>query len=233
MVLRERRGEAVVQPLPPPVDDPHDYKSHECQLGIPSGGGFSGGVMQGPTLRCNYAVGGRLIVGAQPETPLELLEIMSRGRADVFVCLSEQVPWYFDHFRRFSVDGLPGGTAPDGRKQIAAVWLHFPMDDFTLPGDPDVVRLVEELERLIREDGKVIYMHCFSGVGRTQLVATPLLLLLYPGLMTEGKARHLLNEYRLHGREKPQQRAAKAASGRADGDIVKDIFRLAASIRSH
>jgi hypothetical protein len=82
------------------------------------------------------------------------------------------------------------------RRDISFLW--FPIDDFSVANDDKTIQFVQELVRQVYA-GKILYIHCLSGRGRTGTIAIPLLMALYPHL-SEQRARDLVNQYKAYGR---------------------------------
>ncbi|GMH97698.1 hypothetical protein TrST_g150 [Triparma strigata] len=123
---------------------------------------------RGPTRESNVLIPGRVFTGEVPGgwgssakiTKQCVDDIMSAG-VTVFVCLLEFRPDYIVHL--------------EGR----ADFIHFPIDDFDVADDRSTLAFVEELGRRFRQTGDVFYIHCFSGRGRTGIIASSLLMNLY------------------------------------------------------
>ena len=56
--------------------------------------------------------------------------------------------------------------------------MFFPVEDFHVTEEADVVAVVLELRRRLRR-GERLYMHCRSGHGRTGMVCIPLIASLF------------------------------------------------------
>jgi len=122
----------------------------------------------GPTPESNWLIPGRVMCGEVPggwdgAHSSDLARILSSG-VNAFVCLLEFVPSYVDDLRAL---------------EHTADFIHFPIDDFSVADDDQTVSFVEELARLIKGSSVVFYIHCFSGRGRTGIVASSLLQALY------------------------------------------------------
>jgi protein-tyrosine phosphatase len=70
--------------------------------------------------------------------------------------------------------------------------IHSPIDDFSIPKDPESFHKDVRSIVLLLARGKNIYVHCFSGHGRTGLAV--LSLLLYLGI-DKDKARQDVREH--------------------------------------
>lgn len=53
-------------------------------------------------------------------------------------------------------------------------FLHFPIEDLSIPEKEALDRLLEDLEQRVRS-GEKLYIHCWGGRGRAGLVASCLL----------------------------------------------------------
>lgn len=123
---------------------------------------------RGPTSESNWLVPGRVITGEVPGgwgssskvTEQSVDAIISSG-VTVFVCLLEFRPDYISYL--------------NGR----ADFIHFPIDDFDVADEADTVAFVEELGRRFSRSNDAFYIHCFSGRGRTGIIASSLLMNLY------------------------------------------------------
>jgi len=149
--------------------------------------------MRGPTTESNWLVRGRVALGEWPGSytgnTLSAVEAILDAGVDTFVCLLEWDGDYAEHVQQ----------ALQQRSQLQAVTLlWFPIDDFSTADDDDTMAFVEELGRRVAT-GSNLYIHCYSGRGRTGTVAIPLFMSMYPELLEAG-ARELVNLYKKHGR---------------------------------
>ena len=173
-------GGASTLRLPPPVVDNFE-------------------AMRGPTPESNWMVRGRVVTGMSPDVEdgggrgTATVTAAMRAGVDTFVCLRETPHAYRRAVERALRDGIAGGAGAS-----AVSLLHFPIDDFSVAGDAQTAAFVEELARRVH-GGSVLYVHCWSGRGRTGTVAIPLLMALYPALDV-ARATELVNRYKQHGR---------------------------------
>ena len=145
-------------------------------------------MMRGATEESNWMVPSLVMTGHRPESLGDVQRILAAG-INTFVCLLEDPPEYLREVERCASDlGL-----------ASLHWIHFPIDDMSVTSDADTVAFVQELAALVQHGGRRVYIHCWSGRGRTGTVAIPLLLALYPDLSNE-QAKDLVNEYKRNGR---------------------------------
>lgn len=103
--------------------------------------------------------------------------------------------------------------------------MWFPIDDLGIADDTAVTQLIKVLTQLVH-DGRVLYIHCGSGLGRTGTVAILLLLALYPKL-TVPEAHRLVNQFKAVGRT-----GHSATKSMPEIDTQRDqVQRLADSVR--
>lgn len=118
--------------------------------------------MAGPLPNSNWIVPGKILCGGAPRR--EDLSTLDRAGVNLFVCLMEKPE--MRRLRVEYVDYLP-----------ASLVLRFPIQDGNTPSDRDLKSLIS---KLLEEHyaGKVMYIHCFGGHGRTGLITSILLGLL-------------------------------------------------------
>jgi hypothetical protein len=142
---------------------------------------------------------------------------------DTFVCLLEWAPEYraelaAAHGALLAEQRRAAHACGDVAARVTCLW--FPIDDFGTAGDGATVAFVAELARRLRtRESRCVYVHCYSGRGRTGTVAIPLLMALYPeafpaaaaaaavgtaaagaGAGGEARARALVNAQKRAGR---------------------------------
>lgn len=87
---------------------------------------------------------------------------------------------------------LPAGRHPalyENRRRITPNFLHFPIEDLSLPSDERVLEsLLADLEKRML-DGEKIYLHCWGGRGRAGIVGALLLAQMYGIDADEALAR--------------------------------------------
>jgi predicted protein tyrosine phosphatase len=52
---------------------------------------------------------------------------------------------------------------------IDVTWKNLPILDFSVPTDSQMVKILDEIDHALNE-GKITYVHCVAGIGRTGLV---------------------------------------------------------------
>jgi len=147
-------------------------------------------VIRGPTKESNWLIPEKVSIGEVPggydrNPKIDINKILNAG-VNVFVSLLEYKPSYVDLLRQ---------------KQYGNVRrLAFSINDFKIADDKKTAEFVEELARVVRTPGNVIYLHCFSGRNRTDTIAIPLLLALYSDKnMSLSEATHIANAYKSAG----------------------------------
>lgn len=91
-----------------------------------------------------------------------------------------------------------------GRKRVVTNFLHFPIEDLSLPSaERDLKKLLEELEKRII-DGEKLYIHCWGGRGRAGVVGAILLAQMY-GLDADEALRRIQRAF--NTREDGQRRS--------------------------
>jgi hypothetical protein len=119
-------------------------------------------VFQGPTKGSNWLIPGHVIMGAWPSGRRDGKPILEAGTR-VFVCLvgecdvDELKQMYPADFRRI--------LTASGKDDPLRV-LHLPIPDFEILDNESTFELVERIVRLVKK-GKVVYIHCYGGHGRT------------------------------------------------------------------
>ncbi len=101
------------------------------------------------------ALAGRLLAGPYPGSPVpDVMQARLRALLDAgvtcFVDLTQS------HEREAYSPLLPEGVQ----------YQRFPIPDFTVPPDDQMMDILDTLDRLLA-DGHTIYLHCWGGVGRT------------------------------------------------------------------
>ena len=120
-------------------------------------------------------------VGTEEGARQNLGAIVGAG-VDVFVCLQDEIPPQGKWAEGKSVGGfmayapLVGDLAPER----AVEYLHYPIVDLSTTDDASLGKIVRDVADRVRA-GRVVYIHCWGGRGRTGTVAACLLRDLYPG----------------------------------------------------
>ncbi len=95
-----------------------------------------------------WVVPGRLCAG---EYPLERLDLLRAAGVDAFVDLTEEgeygVPAYVEQ-----LDGL--------------AYVRFPIRDRGVPEPEQMTAILDHVDGALA-DGRVVYLHCLGGIGRT------------------------------------------------------------------
>jgi protein-tyrosine phosphatase len=135
----------------------------------------------GPLPYANWLIPGRLMIGETPHgdsyhapragTMQSDLKQLVSSHIDTFVCLRGE--WG-------TMDTFMAGYYP---KHLLAAGLNcnclfFPIEDYRITHEADVVAMVLELRRRMRQ-GERLYIHCHSGHGRTGMVCIPLVASLF------------------------------------------------------
>jgi len=142
-------------------------------------------VMQGPTPSSNWVIPGVMLAGAYPgalddrQNDRNLRSIISRG-VDTFVCLQAELDtdtpegeWRAGRALR------PYFASAQRLSKKTVFWRHLPIDDGEAAPDDDIL---EDLVCVLLDDvkaGRVLYVHCWGGHGRTGIVAALTLAVLY------------------------------------------------------
>lgn len=112
--------------------------------------------MNPPIENCYWVVQGQLLAGEYPRdidghSSVEKINALLRAGVTVFIDLTEEE------------DGLlPYTSFIDG-----ASYQRFPIPDFSIQDSDDVTTLVLDAIDYHIGQGRVVYLHCWGGVGRT------------------------------------------------------------------
>lgn len=124
----------------------------------------TGSIPLGPTNRSFWVVEGRFAGGAYPgkKKPgralhLDVAQQLLDVGVNLFVNLTQDYPGGTDeHLRRYD----------DWVKEVAEV-QRFPITDVSVPSDPQVmVDILDCIDEGLANE-KLVYVHCWGGVGRT------------------------------------------------------------------
>ncbi len=120
---------------------------------------------QAPLDNCYWLEPGKILAGEYPggrdekSTAKRLRRLLDAG-VSCFLDLTEP-----DEREPYELD-LPGPYAPD-----AVLYLRKPIPDHGLPAESwQMTEILDELDAALGE-GRVVYLHCRAGIGRTNLVA--------------------------------------------------------------
>lgn len=182
---REIASPSAVPPLPP----------------MPRPGGQE---LRGPTEWSNWVMPGRLMAGAYPgawEDAIHARTLRSilRQGVDCFVCVMAEC-------NQSAPEGLwKAGRAirpylPEARQLYQQLrrnsapadlaYLQLKVVDGSVGPDTKVSAFVDEVEAAFRA-GRVLYVHCWGGHGRTGTIISLLLNRLYPGMESGGAMRRV------------------------------------------
>ena len=135
-----------------------------------------------PTQNTHWVIPGRLAAGVSAgNLPSSSLTALVNAGVDTFVSLQKSYREYGSSDYRETLRTL--AKRPDFPPHPLS-FLHFPIPDFGVVKDPDMLALINQLADLLKK-GKCLYIHCFGGHGRTGVV---LLLLLSATLGQDLKA---------------------------------------------
>lgn len=165
----------------------------------------------GPTPESNWVIPGSLLVGAYPAShddgeTFDLIISILRNSITKFVCLQQEyrshgvteAMWrtgkalrpYFEDVKllvqmKHSIPELHGFDVVD---ESDLQFTHFPIKDCGITADARVLELARTLVNDISQ-GKVVYLHCWGGHGRTGTLVCMILHLMYGLDAMEAMAR--------------------------------------------
>ena len=121
----------------------------------------------GPTLRSYWIIPDQLAAGAYPgkigsgtiNVRPEVLEQLLDSGVDTFINLTEDEPGGGDEFLEMYDPFLTGHCIVD----------RFPIVDVNIPTEEFMVTILDAIDQYLSE-GKVPYIHCWGGIGRTGTV---------------------------------------------------------------
>lgn len=136
----------------------------------------SNGRFSGPTDGSHWVVPGVCCgISAGRFSTDELKRVVVDGGVNTFVCLQADYCEYGCTDYRKVMSSLAATDATFPPRELR--FVHCPIPDFGIIEDANVLALVEELKRLMRE-GATLYVHCYGGHGRTGTVLVNLLQIL-------------------------------------------------------
>ena len=145
----------------------------------------------GPTPRSYWVVEGRLIAGAYPGKKMsgetggrpEVTQQLLDAGVDMFVNLTEDLPGGGDRLSRY-----------DRHVEDLADIVRLPITDLGLPTVDHMVDILDTVDEHLA-DGRVVYVHCWGGFGRTGTVIG--CWLRRHGFATPGTVQEVLDRLRL------------------------------------
>lgn len=182
-------------------------------------------VLRGPSEASNWVIPGMLLCGQYPgaledrRNDQQLKRILAK-RVDTFVCLQSEVDndipeevWrtgiglrpYFWDAQRLS------------KKQIK--WIHIPIDDGLIAPDDMTLQFSKYLANDIVQ-GRVLYLHCLGGHGRTAVFVCLILIHLY-----RISAAEALKRVQLYHDCRVEPQGAKSPQTVIQRDQVKRLAR--------
>ena len=121
---------------------------------------------EGPTSDSNWLILNKLLVGGGISYKYKFDSIKQIG-IDTFVCLLDKgdKDEFYDYEKHLSNDN----------------YIHFPIKDMNIGNIDGIKLLVKDIAKKIL-NGKKIYIHCAGGHGRTGIISSLVLHILYPEL---------------------------------------------------
>ena len=121
---------------------------------------------EGPTSDSNWLILNKLLVGGGISYKYKFDSIKRVG-IDTFVCLldNRDKDDFYDYEKNLLNDN----------------YIHFPIKDMNIGNTDGIKLLVKDIAKRIL-NGKKIYIHCAGGHGRTGIISTLVLHILYPEL---------------------------------------------------
>mmetsp|Transcript_106588 Transcript_106588/g.188745 ORF Transcript_106588/g.188745 Transcript_106588/m.188745 type:complete len:325 (-) Transcript_106588:113-1087(-) len=143
-----------------------------------------GQLLRGPTELDNWVIPGMLLCGPYPgafedrKNNQLLRRVLSKG-VDTFVCLQEEldieVP---EEVWRSGIALRPYFYDAQKLAKKDLKWVQLPMADGNVAPDSETAQLVVLMAEHMKA-GRVLYLHCFGGHGRTGVICCLLLSYLY------------------------------------------------------
>ena len=142
--------------------------------------------VRGPTPFSNWVIPGVLMAGAYPamlddrQNDQNLKHFLKSGvNIDTFVCLQAEVDPNIPEKAWRACKGLrPYFRDVERLSKLPMKWIHLAITDGDITDDGIMETLIEELLSDICK-GRVLYIHCWGGHGRTGVVACLILARLY------------------------------------------------------
>lgn len=116
-------------------------------------------IMNKPIENCYWVVSGRLLAGEYPRDKNE-----STSRAKIRALLSAGVSAFID------LTEADEGLQPYHMLIGTASHQRFPVRDVSIPDSPDTtIAALDAIDQHLA-DGRLVYVHCWGGVGRTGVI---------------------------------------------------------------
>ncbi len=168
-------GAPVQEPWEPPMALPSVASGRWAVPGVPY---------------ANWVIEDRLMIGETPGG--DSYHTASSSGPEMEAIIAELVPAHVDTFVCLRGEWGPSDVFASSRYPAAAAsaglpctTLFFPIEDFHVTHEADVVALVLELRRRLRA-GERLYIHCRSGHGRTGMIVIPLVASLFDVTVAEA-----------------------------------------------
>jgi hypothetical protein len=126
--------------------------------------------LKGPTRESNWLIPRQLLVGGYPDTDDKHLEPLKNAGVNYFVCLNNEYGTSSRHGRihRPYAEGLDSSYEFDNIK----------IPDMGTIDDKTILEISQKIVDRIRS-GKIVYLHCSGGHGRTGTIACIVMYILY------------------------------------------------------
>lgn len=125
--------------------------------------------LKGPTNKSNWLIPNKFLVGGYPDTDNDLDNIKNVGITS-FVCLNNEygATSKYGRYHRPYANNLDSSHEFD----------NIPIPDMGVTDDKTILEISQKIVDRIRS-GKIVYLHCSGGHGRTGTVACIVLYILY------------------------------------------------------
>jgi hypothetical protein len=126
--------------------------------------------LKGPTRESNWLIPRQLLVGGYPDTDDKHLEPLKNTGVNYFVCLNNEYGSISKHgrFHRPYAEGLDSSYEFDNIK----------IPDMGTIDDKTILEISQKIVDRIH-NGKIVYLHCSGGHGRTGTIACIVMYILY------------------------------------------------------
>ncbi|HEX2369931.1 MAG TPA: VWA domain-containing protein [Acidimicrobiia bacterium] len=195
------------------------YRARERERSMPTSrsqrgetrwGRVTPGAAESPTSRSYWVVDGRLLAGAYPshvdaDAGVRLLQQLIDAGVDAVVDLTQRHdPGSTDAHLRPYEDDLE-------RLAPSSVLVRHPILDLNIPTEDEMVAALDTIDRLL-DEGRVVYVHCWGGIGRTGTVVGSWLI--RHGVVPAEWALDLLTELRSADRGAGHRRSPETGGQR-------------------